>query len=543
MSDAYLGNPNLKKVNTPVEFTKDQVLEFRKCENDPTYFIKNYVQIVSLDEGLVPFSMYGFQEDMVQTMHDERFTICKLPRQSGKSTTIVSYLLHYALFNPNSNIAILANKSSTARDILSRLQLAYENLPKWLQQGVINWNKGSIELENKASIVAASTSSSAIRGGSYNIIFLDEFAFVPANIAEQFFSSVYPTISSGQKTKMIIVSTPHGMNMFYKLWVDAKNNNNNYHPIEVHWSEVPGRDEAWKKETIRNTSAEQFQQEFECDFLGSVDTLISPTKIKSMAHLVPIESKGGLDMYEKPEKDKTYVCTVDVARGTTKDYSAFVIFDCSQVPYRVVAKYRNNEVKPFVFPNIIQQVCNGYNKAHVLVEVNDLGQQISDTLQYECEYENLLMTTQRGRAGQILGSGFSGRGSSLGVRMTKAIKKLGCSNIKTLLESDKVIVNDFNIIEEMSTFSKRGTSWQAEDGSNDDLMMCLVIFGWLSNQDYFKELTDSNIRNQLYVEQQNLIEQDMAPFGFVDDGITKPGEETEVDMYGTVWHPVTRKGE
>ena len=543
MSDAYLGNPNLKKVNTPVEFTKDQVLEFRKCENDPTYFISNYVQIVSLDEGLVPFKMYGFQEEMVQTMHDERFTICKLPRQSGKSTTIVSYLLHYALFNPNSNIAILANKSSTARDILGRLQLAYENLPKWLQQGVINWNKGSIELENKSSIVAASTSSSAIRGGSYNIIFLDEFAFVPANIAEQFFSSVYPTISSGQKTKMIIVSTPHGMNMFYKLWVDAQNKNNNYIPLEVHWSEVPGRDEKWKQETIRNTSPEQFQQEFECDFLGSVDTLISPTKIKAMPHILPIESKGGLDMYEKPDKSKTYVCTVDVARGTTKDYSAFVIFDCSQVPYRVVAKYKNNEVKPFVFPNIIQQVCTGYNKAHVLVEVNDLGQQISDTLQYECEYENLLMTTQRGRAGQVLGSGFSGRGSSLGVRMTKSIKKLGCSNIKTLIESDKVVINDFNIIEEMSTFSKRGTSWQAEDGSNDDLMMCLVIFGWLSNQEYFKELTDSNIRNQLYVEQQNLIEQDMAPFGFVDDGIERPGEETEVDMYGTVWHPVTRKGE
>ena len=543
MSDAYLGNPNLKKVNTPVEFTKDQVLEFRKCENDPTYFISNYVQIVSLDEGLVPFKMYGFQEEMVQTMHDERFTICKLPRQSGKSTTIVSYLLHYTLFNPNCNIAILANKSSTARDILGRLQLAYENLPKWLQQGVINWNKGSIDLENKSSIVAASTSASAIRGGSYNIIFLDEFAFVPANIAEQFFSSVYPTISSGQKTKMIIVSTPHGMNMFYKLWVDAQNKNNDYTPIEVHWSEVPGRDEKWKQETIRNTSPEQFQQEFECDFLGSVDTLISPTKIKAMPHILPIESKGGLDMYEKPDKSKTYVCTVDVARGTTKDYSAFVIFDCSQVPYRVVAKYKNNEVKPFVFPNIIQQVCTGYNKAHVLVEVNDLGQQISDTLQYECEYENLLMTTQRGRAGQVLGSGFSGRGSSLGVRMTKSIKKLGCSNIKTLIESDKVVINDFNIIEEMSTFSKRGTSWQAEDGSNDDLMMCLVIFGWLSNQEYFKELTDSNIRNQLYVEQQNLIEQDMAPFGFVDDGIERPGEETEVDMYGTVWHPVTRKGE
>ena len=543
MSDAYLGNPNLKKVNTPVEFTKEQVIEFRKCENDPLYFISKYVQIVSLDEGLVPFNLYGFQEEMVQTMHKERFTICKLPRQSGKSTTIVSYLLHYALFNPNCNIAILANKSSTARDILGRLQLAYENLPKWLQQGVINWNKGSIELENKSSIVAASTSSSAIRGGSYNIIFLDEFAFVPANIAEQFFSSVYPTISSGQKTKMIIVSTPHGMNMFYKLWVDAQNKNNDYTPIEVHWSEVPGRDQKWKEDTIRNTSEEQFAQEFECEFLGSVDTLISPAKIKNTIYLDPIQSKGGLRMFKRPEKGRLYVCTVDVARGTTNDYSAFVMLDCSQVPYRVVAKYRNNEIKPFVFPNIIHQVCTGYNKAHVLVEVNDLGQQIADTLQYETEYENLLMTTQRGRAGQVLGAGFSGRGSSMGVRMTKSIKKLGCSNIKTLIESDKILINDFNIIEEMSTFSKRGSSWQAEDGTNDDLMMCLVIFGWLSNQEYFKELTDSNIRNQLYVEQQNLIEQDMAPFGFVDDGIERPGEETEVDMYGTVWHPVVRKGE
>ena len=541
MSDAYLGNPNLKKVNTPQEFTKEQILEFQKCEKDPLYFMENYVQIVSLDEGLVPFKMYDFQKKIVQTIHENRFTICKLPRQSGKSTTTIPYLLHYALFNPNSNIAILANKSSTARDILGRLQLAYENLPKWLQQGVINWNKGSIELENKSQIVAAATSSSAIRGGSFNIIFLDEFAFVPVNIAEMFFSSVYPTISSGQKTKMIIVSTPYGMNHYYKLWTDAENGKNDYVPIEVHWSEVPGRDEKWKEETIRNTSKEQFQQEFECDFLGSVDTLISPYKIKSTPYSDPIESRNGLQMFERPVKGNLYVCTVDVARGTSKDYSAFVIFDVSKVPYRVVCTYKNNEVKPFVFPNIIQQTCDGYNKAHILVEVNDLGQQVSDALQYEIEYDNLLMTTQKGRAGQILGAMFSGRGSQLGIRMTKQIKKIGCTNIKTLVEGDKLVINDFGIIEEMSTFSKKGQSWQAEEGTNDDLMMCLVIFGWISNQTYFKELTDSNIRNQMYVEQQNLIEQDMAPFGFMDDGINEH-EESTVDEYGTVWHPVTRKG-
>ena len=488
--------------------------------------------------------MYDFQKEMIGTMHSNRFTICKLPRQSGKSTTIVSYLLHYAIFNSNCNIAILANKSSTARDILGRLQLAYENIPKFLQQGVLNWNKGSIELENGSKIVAAATSSSAIRGGSYNIIFLDEFAFVPATIAEQFFSSVFPTISSGKNTKMIIVSTPHGMNMYYKLWTDAVNKQNDYIPVDVHWSEVPGRDQKWKEETIRNTSQEQFNQEFECEFLGSIDTLISPSKIKVIPYVKPLQSQGGLDVFERPDKNKIYVCTVDVARGITKDYSAFIIFDVSQMPYRIVAKYRNNEIKPMIFPNIIQQTCKGYNNAHVLVEVNDLGGQISDALQFDLEYDNILMTTQRGRAGQVLGQGFSGRGSQLGIRMTKQIKKIGCSNLKTIVESDKIIINDFNVIEEMSTFSRQQNSWKAEEGCNDDLMTCLIIFGWLSNQTYFKELSNSDVRSKLYEEQSNIIEQDMAPFGFIDDGINTPESEPFKDEYGEVWHPVhIRKGE
>jgi len=542
MNDAYLGNPNLKKVNTPHEFTAEEIKEYKKCAEDPLYFMENYVQIVSLDEGLVPFKMYDFQKHIVRTIHDNRFTICKLPRQSGKSTTTISYLLHYALFNPNSNIAILANKSSTARDILGRLQLAYENLPKWLQQGIINWNKGNIELENKSTIVAAATSSSAIRGGSFNIIFLDEFAFVPANIAEMFFSSVYPTISSGKNTKMIIVSTPMGMNMFYKIWTDAENKQNDYVPIEVHWSEVPGRDEKWKEQTIRNTSPEQFQQEFECEFLGSVDTLISPAKIKATPHIPSIESRNGLQMFKRPKEGRLYQITVDVARGTGRDYSAFVVLDVTKIPYEVVATYKNNEVKPHIFPSIIEQVAKGYNGAHVLVEVNDIGQQVSEIMHMELEYDNMMMTTQRGRAGQILGAMFSGRGTSIGVRMTKQVKSLGCQSIKTLIESDKVILNDFQLIEEMSTFARRGNSWQAEDGCNDDLMMCLVIFGWLSNQQYFKELSNSNIRNQLYEEQQALIEQDMAPFGFIDNGFGEDEGET-VDEYGDVWHPVDiRKG-
>jgi len=544
MSEAYLGNPNLKKINTPQHFTKEEIVEYQKCAENPIYFMENYIQIVSLDEGLIPFKMYPFQKIIVNTIHNNRFTICKLPRQSGKSTTTVSYLLHFALFNPNSNIAILANKSSTARDILSRVQLAYENLQKWLQQGVINWNKGNIELENKSVIVAAATSSSAIRGGSYNIIFLDEFAFVPTNIAELFFSSVYPTISAGTKTKMVIVSTPYGMNMFYKLWMDSQTKKNDYIPIEVHWSEVPGRDEKWKEMTIRNTSEEQFQQEFECEFLGSVNTLISATKIKQIPIITPIKSAQGVDVYEDKIEGHTYVCTVDVSRGVDKDYSAFLVFDVSEMPYKVVAKYRSNEIKPFVFPNIINRVCLAYNHAHILTEVNDIGQQVAEALQFEIEYPNILMTTQKGRAGQILGAMFSGRGSSMGVRMTKMIKRVGCSNLKTIIEGDKLIINDWHIIQEMSTFTKRGQSWQAEDGSNDDLMMCLVIFGWLSNQPFFKELSNTNARLKMYEEQKNLIEQDMAPFGFVDDGVHDPEEDKEaVDEYGTRWFPATRKGQ
>jgi hypothetical protein len=539
-NENYLGNPNLFKAHTKKEYTEHEIREIAKCMDDPIYFIKTYIKIVNIDEGLVPFDMYKFQEKMVNTFHNNRFSICKLPRQSGKSTTIIAYLLHQVIFNDNINVAILANKSTTARDLLGRLQLAYENLPTFLQQGVLNWNKGSLELENGSKLLAAATSSSAIRGGSFNIIFLDEFAFIPANISEQFFSSVYPTISSGKKSKVLIVSTPHGMNMFYKLWNDAEHKRNDYVPIEVHWTEVPGRDEKWKAETIRNTSEAQFATEFECEFVGSVDTLLNPSKIRTLSYMNPIVSNQGLDMYVKPEKGKDYVMTVDVARGTVKDYSAFVVFDVSQMPYKIVAKYRNNEIKPLLFPHTIEKVAKSYNNAHVCVEVNDIGGQVADALQFELEYTNLLMCMMKGRAGQILGGGFSKRGSQLGVRMTKQVKRVGCTNLKTLIEGDKLIIQDFHMIEELSTYVRRGQSFQAEEGSNDDLVTCLVIFAWLSNQRYFKEMTDQDVRARMYSEQQNAIEQDMAPFGFVNDGLE---EDTIIDDKGEVWTPVrVRKG-
>ena len=541
--ETYLGNPNLKKANVTQEWTKQEVEEYAKCMKDPLYFIQEYIKIVSLDEGLVPFKLYDFQKEMVGTFHNNRFTICKLPRQSGKSTTIIAYLLHYVLFNPSVNVAILANKAATARDLLGRLQLAYEHLPGWLQQGVMSWNKGSLELENGSKILASSTSASAVRGGSYNIIFLDEFAYVPSNVAEQFFSSVYPTISSGKTTKVMIVSTPHGMNMFYKLWSDAENERNSYIPIEVHWSEVPGRDDAWKAETIKNTSESQFNTEFECEFLGSIDTLISPTKLRVLAYKNPIQSNAGLELYDKPKEGHTYVLTADVSRGTSNDYSAFLVFDVTEMPYRIVAKFRDNEIKPMLFPAKIYEVARAYNQAFVLIEVNDIGEQVATAMQFDLEYDNLIMASMGGRAGQVLGGGFSGGRAQLGVRTTKAVKRIGCSNLKQLIEDDKLIVEDLEIISELSTFIVKGSSFEADDGCTDDLVACMFIFAWATDQTYFKELTDMDIRGTMMREQQDALEQDMAPFGFVVNGLEDENIGEMVDEYGTKWAPIVRNYE
>ena len=531
--NVYLGNPNLKKANTKIEFSEENIIEFLKCKDDPVYFAKNYVKIVSLDEGLVPFNLYPFQEKLVNNFHSNRFNICKMPRQTGKSTTVVSYLLHYAVFNDSVNIGILANKAKIAMDLLGRLQVAYENLPKWMQQGIIAWNKGSLELENGSKILAASTSASAVRGMSFNILFLDEFAFVPNHVADDFFASVYPTISSGTSTKVIIVSTPRGMNHFYRMWHDAERGVNGYIPTDVHWGEVPGRDEEWKAQTIANTSEQQFKVEFECEFLGSVNTLIAPSKLKNLVYDAPRTKNAGLDIYEDSIKDHNYMITVDVARGLGNDYSAFIVFDITEFPYKVVAKYRNNEIKPMLFPNIIYNVAKGYNNAFLLIEVNDIGDQVASILQYDLEYDNLLMASMRGRNGQVVGQGFSGKKSQLGVRMTAAVKKLGCSNLKTLIEDDKLLTCDYEIISELTTFSQKHNSFEAEEGCNDDLAMCLVIFSWLVAQDYFKEMTDNDVRKRIYEEQKNQIEQDMAPFGFVLDGLD---DDTFVDSEGDIWH-------
>lgn len=523
----YLGNSNLKASGVEIEFTKDQVQEYIKCSQDPAYFIQKYIKVVSLDEGLVPFNLYEYQKDIVETIHNNRFTIAKLPRQSGKSTTVVSYILHYILFNQSMNVAILANKQATAREILSRLKLAYEYLPLWLQQGIVEWNKGSIELENGSRIIASSTSASAIRGGSFNMIFLDEFAHVPQNVAEEFFSSVYPTITSGQTTKVLMVSTPNGLNMFYHYWRGATKNpgelgKNEYIPIEVHWSEVPLypggplRGKEWKEQTIRNTSEQQFQSEFECDFIGSQNTLISSFKLKTLSWINPIiKNNEGLSIYKEPEDGHVYTIIVDTARGQGLDYSAFCVIDISETPYKVVAKFKNNIISPMVYPTVIKRLAEQYNNAFVLIEINDIGGQVADVLHEDLEYENVLMCGNKGRKGQTISGGFGSGGIHFGVRTTSVVKKLGCSVLKSLVEEDKLLIEDLDIIDELTTFVAKKQSYEADDGHNDDLVMCLVLFGWLTRQEYFRNMTDMDVRTAIYEKQIEGLEEDMSPFGFI----------------------------
>ena len=531
----YLGNPLLKKSDVQHKFTKQEIEEYIKCRDDIIYFLENHVKIVHVDEGLIPFDLYPFQKDLIKTISNNRNTIVKTGRQVGKSTTTLGWLLHYVLFNESKTVGILANKAATARELLSRIQIAYQHLPKYLQQGLKEWNKGSLELENGSKIIASSTSSSAIRGFSFSCILLDEFAHVQRHIADEFIRSVYPTISSGKETKIIIVSTPKGFNMFYKYWNDAENGTNDFTPFKVHWTSVPGRDIEWKKKIESTIGVDAFRQEYEAEFLGSSNTLISYEKLQELSYSDPSYSKSDVDVFEDVNPTHAYIITVDVARGQGIDYSAFTVFDITDIPYKVVAKYRSNLVAPLVFPNIINIIGKKYNDAYILIEVNDIGSQVSDVLHHDLEYENLFSTAWYGRHGQQLSSfgGGSRRDSQFGVRTTKSMKKIGCSNLKALIEDDKLLIPDYDIISELTTFVSSGDSFSAEEGANDDLVITLVLFAWLIAQQYFKELSNQNIRDNLYKNQLSQIEDLTTPFGIINNGLNQ--QEYEVDTEGTLW--------
>ncbi len=531
----YLGNPHLKKVNMSLQLTEDEVREYVKCAEDPIYFIERYVKIITLDKGFVNISLYPFQKQAIEDINQNRRVILKAGRQLGKTTMIVGYILWYILFNQDKFVAILANKAPTAREILSRIKIAYEALPLWIQQGVKTWNKGDIELENNCRVMATSTASSAIRGFSISLLYLDEFAFVPSNIAEEFFTSVYPTISSGTSSKILISSTPNGMNHFYKMWTEAVENQNGFLHIEANWRQVPGRDQKWADEQRAVLGEQKYFQEVECEFMGSSGTLISATGLKSLAFVTPLnKTESGISIYHQPIPGKSYMLVADTSRGKGLDYSAFVVLDISEIPYKVVATYKNNDISPLVYPSMIKKIGEYYNSAYALVEINDNGQQVVDSLFDDYEYENILSSVEM-KSKMALTWGY-GNKSNRGIRTTKSVKRLGCSVLKNLIESQQMIIQDFEIISELSTFVTNGTSFEAASGSHDDLVMCLVLFSWCTSQNFFSELSDTNVKKKLHEQQMQQIEDEMLPLPIASIGGDERSNSFVQD--GAVWNIV-----
>jgi len=530
LETSYHGNPNLKSIGHQHEFTSEQIQEIVRCQKDPIYFIETYCHIVSLDKGLIKFTLYDCQKEKVRVILDNRKVVLMEGRQQGKTVTAAACILFYTLFQENKTVAILANKGASAREVLDRYQIMYENLPIWMQQGVRTWNKGNVELENGSKIFTAATTGSGIRGKSVNWLYIDEAAIIPNNVAEQFFASVYPTISSGTTTKILLTSTPLGYNHFWKFWNEAEQNKNGFISHFIPYWKIPGRDEAWADEQLRTLGEVKFNQEVLCQFLGSSNTLINGKTLGFMSSVDPeYHNDMGLDLYEHPVKGKLYVISVDVARGVGGDYSAFTVVDVTDMPYKLVGKFRNNTIAPMLFPDIIHKTAKDYNNAFVLIETNDIGGQIADIMHGELEYENILATvSENGRT--YISPGFS-KTTTLGVRTTKSVKRQGCFAIKSLLEEKKLNIFDAEVIHEFSTFIEKNGSYTADEGYHDDLVMSLVLFGWLSSNQYFRELTDVNVREKMYKQQMLQIEEELTPFGFIDDG----SEETMFVEDNIVW--------
>lgn len=516
----YLGNANLKKIGVPISFTEDQILEYQKCSEDPVYFIDNYCMIVTLDYGIQPFKLYDCQKSKIKLIHDNRKVILMEGRQQGKTTSAAAYILWYTIFQESKSVAILANKSTTAREIMSRYQLMYEYLPIWMQQGIKVWNKGDVELENGSKVFTSATTASGIRGKSVNMLYIDEASIIPNNIADAFFTAVYPVISAGQTTKILITSTPLGYNHFWKFWNDAMNKRNDFVPMFIPYWEIPGRDEKWAEEQRRQLGDLKYNQEVLCKFLGSALTLIRSDIIEQMSYDNPTYQKDGLDVYDFAEKDRSYVVVADSAQGVGGDYSAFVVVDITEVPYKVVAKYRDNQIAPLLYPSVIYRVAKEYNNAYVLIEIN-FSEQVAHILYNEYEYENILFV-HRDAKGQKISGGFAGAGKTqLGVTTDKKVKRIGCFNFKSLMEEKKILIPDADIISEISTFIESKGSYAADEGYHDDLVMPLVLFGWLTTNPYFKEITDKDLRKIMYERKIKQIEEEMLPVGFIDDGQTE----------------------
>lgn len=481
--------------------------------------VLNKTKILTIDGSELVTNLFnsGIKESMYDlSVNSGDHTFYSNGILSHNTTTASAVILHFILFNRHKTVALLANKGDAAREILDRIKIAYEALPKWLQQGIITFNKGSIELENGSKVIAAASSSSAVRGKSIAFLYIDETAHL--NNWEEFFASVYPTISSGEDSKILLTSTPKGLNHYYVTCTGAQEKTNGYEYVEVPWDKVPGRGEKWKEETLQaiNHDYELFEQEYCCQFLGSSGTLISGAALKNLVMKTPIYSNLEIKQYEIPVKNNRYVIVADVSRGKGLDYSAAQIIDISSMPYKQVAVYRSNQITPADYSRELYQLSKMYNDATILVEINDIGEQVSHSLFYDYEAENLITTENAGARGKRISTSYN-KNADMGIRTTKTVKNVGCSILKLLIEQQQLIINDHETIYELSRFSKKANSYEAESGCNDDLVMGLVLFAWLSNQEFFKELTDINTLMRLRDKTDEEIENQLTPFA-VDFG-------------------------
>lgn len=520
IDNCYRKDTRIKSYSANIFYTELQLLEWIKCSRDYIYFLKKYGRIITLDEGIQPFELYDYQEKEIQQFEENRFSILLQCRQSGKTSVVAGYILPFSIFNQEKTTAILANKASQAREIVKRIRFMFENLPWFLQPGVTTYNKGSLGFANDSVIISASSSNDSIRGMSISLLYMDEFAFI-AN-EQEFYESTYPVITAGKTTKVIISSTPKGARgLFYNLWqgATAKEGSpikNEYVPIKITWRDVPGRDEEWAKITRANMTETQWQQEMEANFLGSQNTLIPFSVLENIGKKDPLEDismNEEFDIYEEPDPNRIYFMTVDTSRGLGGDYSALVVYDITEIPFKVVAKYKNNKISTLFYPSVIYNTALHYNECEVLVEINDAGGEVVNKLYYEYEYENVLITSKDGNK-MILGD--YGVSAILGLRTTKPIKAIGCSNTKVLIEKEKLILNDADIIDEFTTFVQKGDSYEAEEGSHDDLAMNIVLFAWASTQEHFKQNYDLDVRKRLEEEAIKREEESLLPFGFIE---------------------------
>lgn len=507
--------PNNRKIFSYREYKTEELLELIKCFQDPIYFCNTYCKIVTLDKGLTSTHLFPYQETMIKAVATSNYVICKFPRQSGKTTATSMLCLWLALFNDDYNIGIVAQNEKTAIGILSRVKKAYDNLPEFLKMETINWSAKTVVFVNGSMISVSGTSAASARGGSYNFLYLDEFAFVPDHIQHEFYQSTIPTITAGNTGKILITSTPHGLNKFYKIWKDSENGNNKFRRVAIEWFEVPGRDEKWRREQENLLGKDGFLQEYNCDFLGSTHTLISAKKLQEMSWGEPLQEHDGLDIYKYPTAGHQYIIVADVSQGINLDYSAFIVFDVTKWPITIAAKYQNNKINSIKYAQLLVSIAKNYNNAYCLVEVNNIGIEIADIMFTDFEYTNLFSCHNKNKDKklELTLSDMIGE-SRLGVITSQLVKRLGCNSLKNMIESDRLIIEDHDIIEQLSVFVQFKKSYQAEAGKNDDLVVCLFLFAYLVDSDIYKQLSDKSFRKELLTAFNKTNDEQVGIFGF-----------------------------